>query len=192
ELFHKFHLAPYRNTLVETLSGGWARRVEIAKALLHDPSLILMDEPSSGLDPKARIELWNILSTLKDEGKTIVLTTHHLDEADHCDELIVMYEGKIVAKGTPNLLKHRLKMKVVFLKSSQSTEIETFLTKEKDVKISRHRHLLRIEMPENSQLITTLMESYKGKIDELSYRSPNLEDVFIHFTGSEFEVGASL
>ena len=91
-----------RKDLVETLSGGLRRRVEIAKALLHKPQVLLMDEASTGLDPGARRELSHHIENLRDtEGVTILLTTHILDEADRCDRLVLLHQGKIVAQGSP-------------------------------------------------------------------------------------------
>ena len=95
-------LAPRRDDLVGTLSGGLRRRVEIAKGLLHAPQVLLMDEASTGLDPGARRELWQYVQELRDrEGVTILLTTHILDEADRCDRLVLLHQGSIVAEGRP-------------------------------------------------------------------------------------------
>src|SRR5204863_8032670 len=91
------------------VSGGLSRRVEIAKALLHKPQVLIMDEASTGLDPGARRELSQYVHELRDtEGVTIVLTTHILDEADRCDRLILLHQGKIVAEGSPSELRSRV------------------------------------------------------------------------------------
>jgi ABC-2 type transport system ATP-binding protein len=98
-----------RNEVVEKLSGGLKRRVEIAKALLHKPQVLIMDEASTGLDPGARRELSQYVHELRDtEGVTIVLTTHILDEAERCDRLVLLHQGKIVAQGTPADLRSRV------------------------------------------------------------------------------------
>jgi ABC-2 type transport system ATP-binding protein len=97
------------NDIVETLSGGLRRRVEIAKGLLHQPIVLLMDEASTGLDPGARRELWQYVQELRDhEGVTILLTTHILDEAERCDRLVLLHQGRVVAEGTPAQLRSRI------------------------------------------------------------------------------------
>ena len=94
--------------LVETLSGGLQRRVELAKALLHEPELLLLDEPSTGLDPAARREFANYLAHLRErDGVTIVLTTHYMEEAERCDRIGVLHEGRLVAVAPPGELKAR-------------------------------------------------------------------------------------
>src|SRR6185369_15624215 len=101
--------AERENALVETLSGGLARRVELAKGLLHHPQLLILDEPSVGLDPGARRDLWIYLERLREkEGVTILVTTHLIDEADRCDRVLILNEGKIVALGTPEVLKREI------------------------------------------------------------------------------------
>ena len=95
-------LTDRRNSVVETLSGGMRRRLELAKGLLHRPRLLLLDEPSTGVDPGARRDFWDYLQLLRrEEGVTILLTTHLLDEADKCDRLAILDEGSLVAEGTP-------------------------------------------------------------------------------------------
>ena len=117
-----------RKDLVDTLSGGLRRRVEIAKALLHKPQVLLMDEASTGLDPAARRELSHHIESLRDhEGVTILLTTHILDEADRCDRLVLLHQGKIVAQGSPGELRSRIGGDVVVLETS-------------DAEIARRRH----------------------------------------------------
>src|SRR5207253_5805419 len=109
-------LSDRRGDLVETLSGGLKRRVEIAKGLLHRPKVILMDEASTGLDPGARRELWQYILELREqEGVTVLLTSHILDEADKCDRLVLLHEGRIVSEGTPAQLKAKIGGDVVIL-----------------------------------------------------------------------------
>ena len=94
---------------VETLSGGMQRRVELAKGLIHSPSVLLLDEPSTGLDPGARRDLWQYLRTLRDQdGVTVLVTTHLMEEAEHCDRLAILSEGKLVALGSPLELKSEI------------------------------------------------------------------------------------
>ena len=95
-----------RTDRVDTLSGGLKRRVEISKGLLHNPALLLLDEPSTGLDPGARRQLWSMLSQLREErGVTILVTTHLMDEAEQCDRLAILNQGQLIATGTPRELR---------------------------------------------------------------------------------------
>src|SRR6185437_8049516 len=110
-----------RRDLVDTLSGGLRRRVEIAKALLHRPQVLLMDEASTGLDPAARRDLSRHVETLRsEEGVTILLTTHILEEADRCDRLVLLHQGRIVAAGSPGELRARIGGDVVVLEAGDA------------------------------------------------------------------------
>ena len=117
-------LADRRKDLVESLSGGLRRRVEIAKALLHEPRVLLMDEPSTGLDPGARRELWQYIDDLRTrQGVTVLLTSHLLDEAERCDRLLLLHQGRIVAEGTPAELKARIGGDVVVLEVADAESL---------------------------------------------------------------------
>ena len=106
ELLEKFHLSKWAKASVYALSGGMAQRLMVARAILHRPAILFLDEPTAGLDPQSRIALWEILSVLHDEGQTILLTTHYMEEADQlCDRLAIMDHGKILALDTPAGLK---------------------------------------------------------------------------------------
>ena len=119
QVMERLGLADRRNDIVETLSGGLKRRVEIAKGLLHRPVVLLMDEASTGLDPGARRELWQYVEELRSrEGVTILLTTHILDEADRCDRLALLHQGRVVAEGTPAHLRSRIGGDVVVLSAA--------------------------------------------------------------------------
>jgi len=100
-----FHLDERMNASVKSLSGGWKQRVSLALALIHDPVIVFLDEPSMGLDPTARLDMWNQIHQMRDEGRTIVVTTHYMEEAEHlCDRIAVINDGKLIALDTPKQL----------------------------------------------------------------------------------------
>ena len=178
-----------RNELVESLSGGLKRRVEIAKALLHRPKVVLMDEASTGLDPGARRELSQYVHELRDrEGVTIVLTTHILDEADRCDRLILLHQGKIAAQGTPAELRSRLGGgDVVVLEAADPAALGSKI----EAQFGLHPSILdgevRIEIDNGHRFITEVVEAFPGAIHSVALHKPTLEDVFVHETGASIE-----
>lgn len=109
EIIQLLGLDPYLNKYVKKLSGGWQQRTALALALINDPAIIFLDEPTTGLDPQARRDLWNVILKLRDEGKTIVLSTHYMEEAQrHCDRIAVIKKGRLVDCDTPEGLIRRL------------------------------------------------------------------------------------
>jgi ABC-2 type transport system ATP-binding protein len=173
-------LSDRRDDLVRSLSGGLQRRVEIAKALLHAPEVILMDEPSTGLDPGARRELWQYLEELQRGGTTILLTTHILDEADRCSRLLLLHEGRKVAEGTPAELKSRVGGDVVVL---EAEGIEQELEERFGVQAKRIDGRLHIEIPDGHRFVPAVMEAFPGRIQSIALHKPTLEDVFVSLTG---------
>src|ERR1019366_5021781 len=112
---------------VETFSGGMRRRVELAKGLLNRPEILLLDEPSTGLDPGARIDLWQTLRDIQSTGVTILLTTHLMDEADRCSRLAILTTGKLVANDTPTALKERIGGDVITITSPDPLKLKDLL-----------------------------------------------------------------
>ena len=116
EMLGRVGLSDRANEKAETFSGGMQRRLELAKGLLHHPSVLLLDEPTTGLDPGARRDLWQYLQILRDEEQvTVIVTTHLMEEAERCDRLAILNEGKLVALGTPSELKHEIGGDVILL-----------------------------------------------------------------------------
>jgi ABC-2 type transport system ATP-binding protein len=178
-------LADRRKDLVETLSGGLRRRVEIAKALLHRPQVLLMDEASSGLDPAARRDLSRHVESLReDDGVTILLTTHILEEAGRCDRLILLHQGSIVAHGTPAELRARIGGDVVVLEVADTQAMAAAIEQRFHVHPSVMDGQLRVEIKDGHRFITEVVEAFPGSIDSVGLHKPTLEDVFVHETGA--------
>jgi ABC-2 type transport system ATP-binding protein len=193
EILGRVGLADRAKEMVETFSGGMARRVELAKGLLHHPSVLLLDEPTTGLDPGARRDLWQYLKILRDEERvSVIVTTHLMEEAERCDRLAILNEGKLVALGTPTELKHEIGGDVILLDTSANAEslaqrISSRFQVEATVLESHGRtNQVRIEMENGHRFITSLVEAFPGEIEAVSVSKPTLEDVFIHRTGHRF------
>ena len=178
-------LADRRKDLVETLSGGLRRRVEIAKALLHSPRVLLMDEASTGLDPAARRDLSRHVETLREtEGVTILLTTHVLEEAGRCDRLVLLHEGNIVAQGTPAELTASIGGDVVVLEAADTGALAEGIERRFGVRPTVADGHVRIEIPNGHRFITDVVEAFPGAIDSVGLHKPTLEDVFVRETGA--------
>lgn len=187
EMLERVGLADRANELVETFSGGMQRRVELAKGLLHRPEVLLLDEPTTGLDPGARIDLWNYLKVLRDsEGVTVLVTTHLMEEAEKCDRLLILNEGSIVALGTPTELRSQIGGDVVVLEAmdpaSLARKIEQRFATSAQVIDSR----VRVEITNGHRFAAEVVEAFRGEIQSVSISKPTLEDVFITRTGHRF------
>ncbi len=186
-VMERLGIADRRNDLVDSLSGGLRRRAEIAKGLLHAPRVLLMDEASTGLDPRARYELWTFVEELRTrEGVTILLTTHLLDEADRCDRLALLHEGRIVTEGSPSEMRARIGGDVVVLESADTAALGSNI----EARFGLHPKLvdgtLRVEIPNGHRFIADVFEAFPGVIDAVSLHKPTLEDVFVRETGAVF------
>ena len=173
--------------LVETLSGGLQRRVELAKSLLHKPELLLLDEPSTGLDPAARREFSNYLSHLRErDGVTVVLTTHYLEEAERCDRIAILDGGKLVAMAPPGELKARVGGDVVVIRAAVPEALQRKMQQRLRLKSDLVDGTLRIERPRGHELVREVVEAFGDEIDSVSFGKPTLEDAFVHLTGHQF------
>jgi ABC-2 type transport system ATP-binding protein len=185
EAMERLGLESRRNDVVETLSGGLKRRVEIAKGLLHRPRVLVMDEPSTGLDPAARRELWQYIEELRGEqGITVLMTTHTLDEADRCDRLVLLHEGRLVTEGTPAELKSRIGGDVVEIEVDDVERMAERIQARLGVSASAVNGALRIEIDNGHRFITEVVEAFPGAIHSVALHKPTLEDVFLDETGS--------
>jgi ABC-2 type transport system ATP-binding protein len=172
---------------VETLSGGLQRRVELAKALLHEPQLLLLDEPSTGLDPAARREFWNYLVHLRDrDGVTVVLTTHYMEEAERCDRIGIMHQGKLVAIAPPDELKSEVGGDVIVIRTSAPEVLQRKILARFKLKSQLVDGAIRIEKLRAHELVRDLIDAFGEEVESVSFGKPTLEDVFVHLTGHQF------
>ncbi len=187
ELLVQVGLQDRRSELVEKLSGGLRRRVELAKGMLHRPRLLLLDEPSTGLDPAARSDLWNYLRQLQDTQQvTVVLTTHLLEEAEKADRVAILNEGKLVAIDTPDALRATVGGDTITIQTKESAKLAEDIRREFGFSVEVLDDEVRFEQPEGHRLIAKIVEAFPGRIDAITYARPSLEDVFIDRTGHRF------
>jgi len=188
EILSRVGLADRANERVETFSGGMQRRIELAKGLLHHPGVLLLDEPTTGLDPGARRDLWQYLQILRDEEHVSVLvTTHLMEEAERCDRLAIMNEGNLVALGTPEELKSEIGGDVIMLDAVHNADLlADHIRTRFHVATTVLGNQVRIEREEGHRFVPDLVEAFPGEIQAISVSKPALEDVFIHRTGHKF------
>jgi ABC-2 type transport system ATP-binding protein len=188
EILSRVGLADRAKELVETFSGGMQRRIELAKGLLHHPGVLLLDEPTTGLDPGARRDLWQYLQMLRDEEHVSVLvTTHLMEEAERCDRLAIMNEGNLVALGTPAELKSEIGGDVVMLDAARDAGLLAERIRARfHVDATVLENQVRIEHQGAHRFVTEVVEAFPGEIEALSISKPALEDVFIRRTGHKF------
>src|SRR5690242_10730763 len=185
-LTRQLDLSGLEDRLVKTLSGGQRRRLDIALGLVHSPKLIFLDEPSTGLDPQTRANLWQHIRALREAGATILLTTHYLEEADAlCDRILIIDHGTIVAEGTPAELKRRISGDLVTFEVDDATRAaETLRGLARDVTPTDRG--LRVTVDNGEAQALPLMRALDDagiKVGALSIRHPSLDDVFLTLTG---------
>jgi len=191
EMMERLAVSDRASSLVETLSGGLARRVELAKGLLHRPELLILDEPSVGLDPGARHDLWIYLQKLRDkEGVTILVTTHLIDEGDRSDRVLVLNEGKIVALDTPAALKEQIGGDVITIATREAGQLSGKIREKFGITAAVLNGTLRIEKQQGHAFISQVVEAFPSLIDAVNLSKPTLEDVFIARTGHRFWEGS--
>ncbi len=177
-----------RADLVGALSGGLQRRVELAKALLPQPQMLVLDEPSTGLDPGARRDLWEHFVELRSlRDTTIVLTTHLMDEAAGCDRVGVLHEGRLVTVGSPADLTSAIGGDVVHIVTRDLDGLAGRIAERFRQQVDILDGRLRIERPRAHEFIPDLVEAFPGEIDAVTFGKPTLEDVFLHHTGRRLE-----
>ncbi len=188
ELLKRFGLEEKRNTFYSQLSGGQKQRLALAMALVNDPKVIFFDEPTAGLDPQVRREIYDIITELRNEKKTIVMTTHYIEEAERlCDRVAIVDHGQVIALGTPRELKERSGDKTrleVRLARAEPQEVLKNLDGVSECRMLGDSYVLQCQRP--PQAIVSLvkhLEAQGNELVSLEIASPSLEDVFIELTG---------
>ena len=172
---------------VEKLSGGLRQRAELAKSLLHQPQLLLLDEPSTGVDPGVRLDFWRYLERMRaEQGSTVLLTTHLLEEADKCDRLAILDRGRLIAAGTPAELKSRIGGDIVSLGSADLGGVAASVEQHLGIKPQVLQGQVRFEHAHGPEIVAQLMRQLPSTVDSVSVSRPTLEDVFIRLTGHSF------
>lgn len=185
-LLEQLELTDRRGDFCQTLSGGMQRRVELAKGMLHQPTLLLLDEPSTGLDPSARLKLWSALRRMVDSGTSILMTTHILEEADKADRVAILSSGHKIADASPSELRSELGDGVVTIETRDAEHAERRLRSELGLEPLRIHHQLRLQSDSPADLVPRLAACLGNEAQSIAIGRPSLEDVFIAKTGEQF------
>lgn len=179
-----FELADFLDRPYGKLSGGQKRRVDFARALIHNPKILILDEPTTGLDPQSRIMVWRCVDKLRKERKmTVFLTTHYMEEAAESDYVVILDSGKKVASGTPNELKERFSSDTVKV---YNTDEKALI--EKNIKFSKENGYLKIDVPNISEAKKLILEN-PDIFNDFEVIKGKMDDVFINATGKELAEG---
>lgn len=188
ECLEWFGVRDRADELIKSLSGGLRRRVEIAKCLLHAPAVLLLDEPSTGLDPSVRREMWPYLDRVRAQsGTAVVLTTHHLDEAERCGRLAILDRGRIVALGTPRELKQRIGNACITIDADDAVQLGSRLREQLKIEATVVGQRLRIECADGAAILGEIAQVCGAGARSITLGPATLEDVFIHETGRPFQ-----
>jgi ABC-2 type transport system ATP-binding protein len=191
ELLEQFHLNDRADDMVRNFSGGMMQRISIARAMMHDPEVLFLDEPSAGLDPQTRLLLWEIVRNYNKLGKTIVLTTHYMDEADSlCDRLAIIDHGRIIAQGTPNELKasipggYILRLRFNHVPEALPAELKK-LPGVSEVRVTDQTGV-DVYADRGGPLIAPIVntaQTLAAELHDVHIAEPSLETLFLHHTG---------
>lgn len=179
-------LGPILDQTVRTLSGGQMRRVDIARAMVHNPKLLILDEPTTGLDPKTRIAVWSLIDKIRTEtGMTVFLTTHYLEEAEKANEVVIMDKGRIIARGTPNELKNAYSHDCVVAYMGADERFERALEKE-GVRYSYdgEHGAYRLVIQDTAEA-KRLLSKFDDFITDMEVVKGDMDDVFLTVTGRD-------
>ncbi|EAC4041101.1 ABC transporter ATP-binding protein [Listeria monocytogenes] len=173
------------NRRFEKLSGGQKRRAEIARAIMHDPEILLLDEPTTGLDPKTRVSVWKIIDYLREElGMTVFLTTHYLEEAKDADQLAVIHKGKIIAQGTPANIRSRFSVDKIFFYDAKVAELQKIM-KKMNLPFKVTNRTMRVDVINQDVEILAILNQTAGLYGSFEVIKGNLDDAFISMIKEE-------
>ncbi|MCP3170187.1 ABC transporter ATP-binding protein [Myxococcus qinghaiensis] len=195
ELIGMVQLGEKRQARVGKLSGGQRQRLALALGLAGDPDLLFLDEPTTGLDPQSRRALWDVVAELKSRGRTVVLTTHYMDEAEVlCDRLVIIDRGRVMSRGTPQDIVASLGVEqVIELEAEPALDLERLRPLPAVVSAQRHADRVTLRVKELHVALPSVLrevEEAGGRLRHLSTRRPTLDDVFIGLTGRSLREGA--
>ena len=183
----RLHINDRLHSKVSQLSGGLKRRADLVRGLLHKPRLLLLDEPTTGLDPIARHDFWQLLSSIRNEESiTLILATHLLDEAESCNEVVIMDSGKVAVQGNPDTLRQSLGNKMLWLSSQAPSKLVSRIETEFGFKASNIEGAVCIKDDRALESIPALYESLADLIESATVRNPTLEDVFLMYANRPF------
>lgn len=184
DLIHQLGLTAFQKQLYGTLSGGQKRRVDIARALLSQPDILFLDEPTTGLDIQTRKVIWDLLSRLqKDEGLTIILTTHYLDEADEADQIYIVDHGKVIAQGSATAIKSQYASNILKIRFKEMKDLEKLL--QTGMTVKEENELEYLFYPRTSLEAIEYLAKVREEIDSFEFRPGTMDDAFIALTGRE-------
>ena len=184
ELIDELGLTNFSHQQYGSLSGGQKRRVDIARALLNNPDILFLDEPTTGLDIQTREAIWDLLNLLQEKQKmTVVLTTHYLDEADSADQVYIVDHGQIIAQGTANQIKGKYAKNILKLQTGNIDSLLDYLRDDSLIeKVNEGEIILK---PETAQSALDIINDCRDLIDNFEFRSGTMDDAFIALTGRE-------
>ncbi len=191
ELIEHFQMQNFADRVAESYSGGQLRRLDIALGMTHQPQLLLLDEPTTGLDPQSRAFMWEEIQKLNETGMTIFLTTHYMEEADNlCDNIAIIDNGEIITTGTPTELKNSIGTDTITLSFANSEIVgrseKILLGKFPSMKSEKHENTLRLHVMDGDHAIPDilrLLDTSGLKAESISMTEPSLDDVFLKYTG---------
>lgn len=186
-LLEKLGLTDRKNDVVKSLSGGLKRRVELAKGMLHEPEVLLLDEPNTGLDPGARKDVWTYIKQLTESGQmTVIVTTHLMEEAENCDQLGILDRGNLVAQGTPAQLRESIGGDCITIHTESPEALSDKIQNAFQVTPQQIAGTIRIEQSSGHELVKEIVDQFSDDIQSIVLGKPTLEDVFISKTGHQF------